>query len=145
MKLTKCEAVEKTIQCASGVRCQTVFVSKCFITRGRSLSGSVGPGTITWKSETTLPYILRCTSTTVQNTVTNLTKSDLFTKRLVFLPIDWDKNGLLFTKSFVWWIRLLVFHRQELIWAVFSFVVHIKHIYMVLRRRFGVGHSIPTG
>ena len=30
-----------------------------------------------------------------KNVLTNYIKSDILTKRLVLLPVDWDKNGLL--------------------------------------------------
>ena len=33
-----------------------------------------------------------------QNTLTNYSKSDILKKRLVLLPVDWDENGILFTK-----------------------------------------------
>ena len=35
-------------------------------------------------------------NTHFKNTLTNYTKSDALTNRLVLLPVDWDKNGLLF-------------------------------------------------
>ena len=38
--------------------------------------------------------------TQFKNTLTNNTKSDIIIKSLVLLPVDWDKNGLLFTKRF---------------------------------------------
>ena len=41
-----------------------------------------------------------CINTQFKNTLTYFIKSDLTSKRLVFLPVDWDKNGLLFTKRF---------------------------------------------
>ena len=36
--------------------------------------------------------------TKLKNTITDHTKSDILTGRLVLWPVDWDKNGLLFTK-----------------------------------------------
>ena len=37
-------------------------------------------------------------NTQFKNKLTNYTKSDILTKRLVSLPVDWDENVLLFTK-----------------------------------------------
>ena len=37
-------------------------------------------------------------NTQFKKTLTNYTKFFLIRKRLVLLPVDWDKNGLLFTK-----------------------------------------------
>ena len=37
-------------------------------------------------------------NTQFKNILTNYTKFYLKRKRLVLLPVDWDKNGLLFTK-----------------------------------------------
>ena len=37
-------------------------------------------------------------NTQFKNVITKYTNSDIVTKRLVLLPVDWDKNGLLFTK-----------------------------------------------
>ena len=39
-------------------------------------------------------------NTQFKNKLTNFPKTDILTKRLVLLPVDWDKNGLLFTKLF---------------------------------------------
>ena len=36
--------------------------------------------------------------TQFKNTLTNYSKSDILKKRLVLLPVDWDENGILFTK-----------------------------------------------
>ena len=41
-------------------------------------------------------------TTQFKNTLTYYAKSDILTKNLVLLPVDWDKNGLLFTK----WLHL---------------------------------------
>ena len=38
-------------------------------------------------------------NTQLNNTLTTYIKSNLLTKRLVLLPVDWDKNCLLFTKQ----------------------------------------------
>ena len=53
-------------------------------------------------------------NTQFKNTLTNHTKSDILTKRLVFLPVDWDENDLLLTK----WLnktkkRLSVVHSKN--------------------------------
>ena len=54
--------------------------------------------TISWKLKLTSPKILRCGSTrNFKNKLTNYTKSEILTKRLMLLPVDWDRNGLLFT------------------------------------------------
>ena len=37
-------------------------------------------------------------NTQFKNMLTNNSNSDILTKRLVLLPVDWDTNGLLFTK-----------------------------------------------
>ena len=37
-------------------------------------------------------------NTHFKSNLTNYTKSDMLTKILVLLPVDWNKNGLLFTK-----------------------------------------------
>ena len=37
-------------------------------------------------------------NTQFKNTLVANTKSDILTKRLGLLPVDWDKNNLLFTK-----------------------------------------------
>ena len=37
-------------------------------------------------------------NTQFENTLTNYIKLDLSTQKYVLLPVDWDKNGLLFTK-----------------------------------------------
>ena len=42
-------------------------------------------------------------STQLKNLLTNYTRFDILTKILVFLPVDWDKNGLLFTK----WLHIM--------------------------------------
>ena len=34
----------------------------------------------------------------LKNTLTSKTKTDILTKILVLLPVDWDENALLFTK-----------------------------------------------
>ena len=39
-----------------------------------------------------------CTKTQFKNTLTNYTNSETLTKILVLLLVDWDKNGLQFTK-----------------------------------------------
>ena len=39
-------------------------------------------------------------TTELKTTLTNYTKSDIITKRLMLLPVDLDKNGLLFRKQF---------------------------------------------
>ena len=36
--------------------------------------------------------------TQFKNILTNYTKCDILIKRLMLLPVDWDKNGLLLTK-----------------------------------------------
>ena len=36
-----------------------------------------------------------CIKTQFKNTLNNYTKSDILTKRLVLLPVDWDANSLL--------------------------------------------------
>ena len=36
-----------------------------------------------------------CMEAQFKNTLTNYTKSDILTKRLVLLLVNWDKNGLL--------------------------------------------------
>ena len=38
-------------------------------------------------------------STQFKNTLTNYIKSDVVTKRLALLPVEYDTNGLLFTKA----------------------------------------------
>ena len=48
----------------------------------------------------TLSNILRGALThTLEDTLTNDTKSYILTKRIVLLPLDWDKNSSLFTKQ----------------------------------------------
>ena len=37
-------------------------------------------------------------NTQLENTWATNTNSDILTNRLVLLPVDWDKNGSLFTK-----------------------------------------------
>ena len=39
-----------------------------------------------------------CINTEFVNTLVNYNKSDMLTKTLVLLSVDWDKNGLLYTK-----------------------------------------------
>ena len=36
-----------------------------------------------------------CVNTQFKNTLTNYTKCGILTKRLMLLPVVWDKNGLL--------------------------------------------------
>ena len=42
-------------------------------------------------------------NTQFETTLTNFIKSDILTKILMLLPVDWDKNGLLFTK----WLHII--------------------------------------
>ena len=54
-----------------------------------------------WELKFTGPQVLRYVSKhwyTKKNCLTNCTKSKMLTQRLVFFPIDWYENGLLFTK-----------------------------------------------
>ena len=37
-------------------------------------------------------------NTKFKSTLSNGAKSDLLTKRLVWVPVNWDENGILFTK-----------------------------------------------
>ena len=52
-------------------------------------------------------------NTQFKKMLTNFTKLDLITKRLVLLPVDWDKNGLLFMKWLPMINNLLVIHQQD--------------------------------
>lgn len=60
--------------------------------------------------------------------LTNNTKSDILTKKLVLLHVDWDKNGLLFTKRLHIINKTIGYSLQEPISTVFYFVVHIKQV-----------------
>ena len=40
-------------------------------------------------------------NTQLKNTLTSYTKSDILTERFVLLRVDWDINGLLFTKRLI--------------------------------------------
>ena len=54
---------------------------------------------ILWKIKSPLPYILKCVPAhSLKNTLTSYTNSDISTKIIVLLPVDWDKNGLLIIK-----------------------------------------------
>ena len=52
-------------------------------------------------------------NTQFENTFTNFIKTDITTKRLVLLPVDWDKKGYYLQSGSIGQIRLLVIHRQE--------------------------------
>ena len=80
-----------------------------------------------------------CINTQFKSTSTNNVKSDIITKWLALLPVDWNKNCLNtyepYSSSSMWWKRLLFNHRHEPSWTVFSFVVHIKRMYIYKFRK----------
>ena len=54
-----------------------------------------------------------CINTEFENTLTNFTKTDTLTKRLVLLPVDWDKIGLISTKRLHIMNKVFVIHSKN--------------------------------
>ena len=67
-----------------------------------------------------------------KNTSTNNTKSDVLTKTLVFLPVDWDKNTLLFTKLLNLMNKFIGFSQTRIFMNSFQFLVRINRIYIYI-------------
>ena len=112
-------------------------------------------------------------NTRLKNLLTHYTKSDILTKRLVLLHVDWDKSGLLFTKRLhimnkfhfhtftftgLLFIHSMKHYQQYLtLWCTSSKCLYVIFEKLNLRLRmrlensaklfgqFGVRDSIPTG
>ena len=70
--------------------------------------------------------------TQFKNPITDYTKSNILTKRLMLLSVVWDKKDLLFTKRLHMMNENIGYSYAKPLWKVFRFVVHFKHIYMYI-------------